>query len=62
MLEFSKSVLQKVSFDHLLFKKELSKSIQWINQNDLEHLREWCLEMYGSRYANIIHQAFETIL
>jgi|TARA_B110000467_G_C18239313_1_gene433581 hypothetical protein len=62
MLEFSKSVLQKVSFDHLLFKKELTKSIQWINQTDLEHLKEWCLEMYGAKYANIIHQAFETIL
>jgi len=59
MLEFSKSVLQKVSFDHLLFKKELSKSIQWMNKNDLKHFREWCIKMYGTRYAKIIHQAFE---
>lgn len=62
MLEFSKSVLQKVSFDHLLFKKELSKSIQWINQSDLVHLKEWCLEMYGTKYSNIINQAFDSIL
>jgi len=62
MLEFSKSVLQKVSFDHLLFKKELMKSIQWINQTEAESLKEWCLEMYGNQYAEIIQKAFETII
>ena len=61
MLEFSKNVLQKVSFDHLLFEKELTKSLQWINQTDSESLREWCLEMYGNKYAHIIQQAFDTI-
>lgn len=62
MLEFCKSVLQKVSFDHLLFKKELNKSIQWINQSDAENLRQWCLEMYGNKYSSIIHSAFDTLL
>jgi hypothetical protein len=62
MLEFSKNVLQKVSFDHHLFEKELTKSLQWINQTDAESLREWCLEMYGNEYADIIQQAFETIV
>ncbi len=61
MLEFSKNVLQKVSFDHLLFEKELTKSLQWINQSDAESLREWCLEMYGNKYSHIIQQAFDTI-
>jgi len=61
MLEFSKNVLQKVSFDHHLFEKELTKSLQWINQTDAESLREWCLEMYGNKYSHIIQQAFETI-
>lgn len=62
MLELSKDVLQKVSFDHLLFKKELTKSLQWINQTDAESLRKWCLEMYGNKYSDIIQQAFDTIL
>jgi len=61
MLEFSKNVLQKVSFDHHLFEKELTKSLQWINQSDAESLREWCLEMYGNKYSHIIQQAFDTI-
>ncbi|MDB2317145.1 hypothetical protein N9V23_00100 [Flavobacteriales bacterium] len=61
MLEFCKNVLQKVSFDDLLFKKELTKSLQWVNQGDAESLRTWCLEMYGNKYADIIQQAFESI-
>jgi len=61
MLEFSKNVLQKVSFDHHLFEKELTKSLQWINQTDAESLREWCLEMYGNKYSHIIQQAFDSI-
>tara|TARA_B110000116_G_scaffold202705_1_gene177740 strand:+ start:285 stop:473 length:189 start_codon:yes stop_codon:yes gene_type:complete len=62
MLEFSKNVLQKVSFDHHLFEKELTKSLQWINQTDAEILREWCLEMYGNKYSDIIQQAFEAVV
>ena len=62
MLEFCKSVLEKVSFDQVLFRKELIKSIQWINTTDAKSLREWCIEMYGNKYSDIIQQAFETIL
>ena len=62
MLEFCKIVLNKVSFDHNLFQKELTKSIQWINQSDAESLRQWCMETYGNRYGQIIQQAFESIL
>ena len=62
MLEFCKSVLHKVSFDHHLFQKELTKSIQWINQSEAESLRQWCMETYGNRHGAIIQQAFEAIL
>ena len=62
MLEFCKSVLEKGSFDQVLFKKELIKSIQWINTTDGKSLREWCIEMYGNKYSDIIQKSFETIL
>ena len=62
MLEFCKNILEKVSFDQVLFKKELIKSIQWINTTDAISLREWCIEMYGNKYSDIIQKAFETIL
>ena len=62
MLEFCKNILEKVSFDQVLFKKELVKSIQWIDTTDAIRLREWCIEMYGNKYSDIIQKAFETIL
>ena len=34
MMELSKEVLQKVSFDRLLFKKELLKARTWLGQHD----------------------------
>ena len=62
MLEFCKNILEKVSFDQVLFKKELVKSLQWINTTDAISLREWCIEMYGNIYSVMIQQAYETIL
>ena len=61
MLEFCKSILEKlVSIKYYL--KELIKSIQWVNTTDAKSLREWCIEMYGNKYSDIIQHAFETIL
>lgn len=62
MLEFCKNILEKVSFDHLLFKKELTKSIQWVNAADAKHLRDWCIETYGYKYYAVILQAFDPII
>ena len=62
MLEFCKNILEKVSFDQVLFKKELVKSIQWIDTTDAISLREWCIEMYGNKYSDIIQKTFKTIL
>ena len=62
MLEFCKNILEKVSFDHLLFKKELTKSIQWVNASDAKNLRDWCIETHGSKYYAVIQQAFAPII
>ena len=47
MLEFSKKVLSKVSFDKSLFKKELQKSTRWMNKKDLIHLKIWALTTFA---------------
>ena len=39
MLEFSKNILSKVSFDKSLFQKELQKSVYWIKKKDLMNLK-----------------------
>ncbi|MBC2839360.1 hypothetical protein [Robiginitalea sp. SC105] len=43
MLEYTKTVLQKVSFDARLFSRELQKAIQRLLPNELEELRNWLL-------------------
>ena len=44
MLEYTKVVLQKVSFDARLFSRELKKAIQNLLPKELEELRDWLLQ------------------
>lgn len=62
MLELSKQILQKVSFDRILFKKELQKALQWINPSERLDLRAWCLVTFGAAYKDIIQEVFESHL
>ncbi|MBP6549820.1 MAG: hypothetical protein KA782_04800 [Flavobacterium sp.] len=43
MFDYTKSVLERVSFDPLLFCKELEKAIKALLPYELEQLREWLL-------------------
>lgn len=59
MYEFSKQVLQKVSFDRSLFSKELKKAIKWVKKDELTLLKAWCLATFGHMYRDVIMDAFE---
>ena len=41
MLEYYKTVLQKVSFDVKLFSKELKKAISRLLPDEIEELKKW---------------------
>tara|TARA_R110002051_G_scaffold286825_1_gene349452 strand:- start:312 stop:509 length:198 start_codon:yes stop_codon:yes gene_type:complete len=41
MLEYTKTVLQKVSFDSVLFCKELEKAISRLLPVEVEELKHW---------------------
>ncbi|TDQ29383.1 hypothetical protein [Zeaxanthinibacter enoshimensis] len=41
MLEYTKTVLQKVSFDAKLFSKELKKALERLLPYEIEELRHW---------------------
>ncbi|AKA33874.1 MAG: hypothetical protein CMH48_13585 [Muricauda sp.] len=41
MLEYTKTVLQKVSFDAKLFARELKKAISRLLPNEIEELKIW---------------------
>lgn len=43
MFDYTKSVLQKVSFDTSLFYNELEKAIKYLLPYEMELLREWLL-------------------
>lgn len=61
MLDFSKMILTKVSFDPKLFHKELRKLILWLgdDEEEIENLYEWCSENYGDVYGEIISEEFK---
>ncbi len=58
MLEFTKKVLKKVSFDKILFKKELAKSMRWLNRQEVLTLKIWALTTF-SQYKNTILEVFD---
>ncbi|TDD74177.1 hypothetical protein [Flavobacterium caseinilyticum] len=43
MYDYTKLVLERVSFDPLLFCKELEKAIKMLLPYELEELRKWLL-------------------
>jgi hypothetical protein len=60
MLEFTKKILSKVSFDKNLFKKELSKSARWLSKQEVITLKIWALTTF-SQYRNTIREVFDQI-
>jgi len=60
MMEFSKQVLQKVSFDRRLFKKELMKARRWLGTSDQLVLKAWCLATFGHMYKDVILEVFQS--
>jgi hypothetical protein len=61
MLEYCKTILQKVSFNPALFGKELRKSIKWLQKDEIFILRTWCILTFGDLYLDIIREAFRQI-
>ncbi|MES2588916.1 MAG: hypothetical protein V4622_08050 [Bacteroidota bacterium] len=59
MLELSKNILKKVSFDVNLFQKELKKALVWIqNKDDIAKFREWCLKEFGKSHQLVLQKVF----
>jgi hypothetical protein len=50
MLEYSKKILTKVSFDIKLFKKELSKAYQYLLEEEAAELILWVKSNFGEQY------------
>lgn len=50
MLEYSKKILIKVSFDIKLFRKELAKAYQYLLEEETAELMLWVKNNFGEQY------------
>tara|TARA_B100001758_G_C18407840_1_gene613391 strand:+ start:1847 stop:2032 length:186 start_codon:yes stop_codon:yes gene_type:complete len=60
MLDFSKNILSKVSFDKALFQKELEKCVRWLSRKESITLKIWALSTF-SEYTPIILNVFDKV-
>lgn len=58
MLNYVKTVLTKVSFDALLFEKELRKAIKLLIAEEIRELKQWCYSRFGQQYEAILNRCF----
>ncbi len=61
MLEYTKTILDKVSFDQYLFSKELKKSFKWLRKEEALTLYTWCMLTFGEVYGDLIKDAFSAL-
>ncbi|MFN5324206.1 MAG: hypothetical protein ACK5C5_04735 [Bacteroidota bacterium] len=61
MLEYSKEILTKVSFDPVLFKKELQKAMMWLKGEQRTLLLKWCAATFGASYGEVISSTMKEL-
>jgi len=58
MLEYVKTILVKVSFDKMLFEKELRKAFKVLVKEEIEQLKQWCYDQFSGVYLIILNRVF----
>ncbi len=61
MYEMSKKILERVSLDRALFKKELLKAMNWLKPDEKILLKVWCLSTFGHMYKDVILETFRKV-
>jgi len=59
MLEYTKIILNKVSFDKKLFAKELEKSFKVLEAKEIIQLRSWLEKNYQGDFSDVIGYCFD---
>ena len=49
MLEYTKIILEKVSFDPRIFRKELKKAVNYVSKEEYGHLKSWVKQKFGAK-------------
>jgi hypothetical protein len=58
ILDYVKLILEKVSFDKVLFEKELKKGLTQLSKIDILKLKKWCYDTFGSMYKTVLNKVF----
>lgn len=56
MLEYSKQILRKVSFDKEIFSREFKKANRHLGAHEAQELQEWCIRTFGYEYCMAVFQ------
>lgn len=59
MIEYVKTILQKVSFSKYLFERELRKGLRLISPTETQEFKDWCYLMFGKAHHIILNRYFE---
>jgi hypothetical protein len=54
MLEYLKTILQKVSFSRVLFERELKKGLGYLLPAELLEFKTWCYARFGHLHQAIL--------
>lgn len=59
MIEYVKTILEKVSFSKYLFERELKKGLRLILPAEVEEFKVWCYQMFGKVHDVILNRYFQ---
>ena len=60
MIEYVKIILLKVSFDKMIFQKELIKALKNVVRHDeLRDFRQWCYQEFSGIHPHVLNFAFQ---
>jgi len=58
MLDYMKIILLKVSFNRVLFEKELRKTLKMLVPNEVPDFRSWCYQQFARIYRRVLKRVF----
>ncbi|MGB3778706.1 MAG: hypothetical protein WA960_10140 [Tunicatimonas sp.] len=57
-LTYVKLILAKVSFDAVIFQRELRKAVNVLLPHELSNLEQWCYRRFGNVYGALLDECF----
>jgi len=61
MLDYVKIILLKVSFNKVLFEKELRKALKVLVPAEVPDFRSWCYQQFARIYRKVLRRVFGSL-